>query len=107
MLITYLYLLLLVFEYNVCCSFAGQLRRSKRLNVIQVTDQPDDEDGDCNGEQYIAPVDDSEALDDEGDQVHNLGNKPSKNLYFSKLPLYIQTIKRINGGFNLIIIFPN
>lgn len=49
-----------------------KLRRSKRLNVIQVTDQCDDEDGDFNnGEQHVAPGDVSEALEDREDQVQN------------------------------------
>lgn len=49
-----------------------QLRRSKRLNVIQITDQRDEEDGDFNhGEQYFAPGDDSQELEDQDDQVDN------------------------------------
>uniref|UniRef100_A0ACD5W8P8 Uncharacterized protein n=1 Tax=Avena sativa TaxID=4498 RepID=A0ACD5W8P8_AVESA len=48
-----------------------QLRRSKRLNVIQITDQHNDEDEDFNnGEQYIAPGAESQALEDEDDRVH-------------------------------------
>ena len=49
--------------------FAGQLRRSKRLNVTEIADQRDDEDGDFNnGEQYIAPSDESQAMQDEEDR---------------------------------------
>uniref|UniRef100_A0ACD5Y7H5 Uncharacterized protein n=1 Tax=Avena sativa TaxID=4498 RepID=A0ACD5Y7H5_AVESA len=48
-----------------------QLRRSKRLNVIQITDQHNDKDEDFNnGEQYIAPGAESQALEDEDDRVH-------------------------------------
>uniref|UniRef100_A0ACD5XGE2 Uncharacterized protein n=1 Tax=Avena sativa TaxID=4498 RepID=A0ACD5XGE2_AVESA len=48
-----------------------QLRRSKRLNVIQITDQHNDEDGDfSNGEKYIAPGAESQASGDEDDRVH-------------------------------------
>jgi hypothetical protein len=43
--------------------------------VIQITDQRDDEDGQFNnGEQYIAQGDESEALEDQEDRVHNQGN---------------------------------
>uniref|UniRef100_A0ACD5TIH8 Uncharacterized protein n=1 Tax=Avena sativa TaxID=4498 RepID=A0ACD5TIH8_AVESA len=48
-----------------------QLRRSKRLNMIQITDQHNDEDEDFNnGEQYIAPGAESQALEDEDDRVY-------------------------------------
>lgn len=52
------------------CS-AGPLRRSKRLNVIQVTDQRDDEDGDCNYGEQFPPGHESQALVDEEGQVYN------------------------------------
>ena len=43
--------------------------------MIQITDQRDDEDGEfSNGEQHIAPVDESEELEDKEDRVHNQGN---------------------------------
>ncbi|CAM0907732.1 unnamed protein product [Alopecurus aequalis] len=49
-----------------------QVRRSKRLNMIQITDQRDEEDGDLNnGEQDITQGDESQALEDEDDGVHN------------------------------------
>ncbi|KAE8775761.1 hypothetical protein D1007_51663 [Hordeum vulgare] len=47
------------------------LRRSKRLNVIQVTDQCDDDDGGCNNGEQFAPGHESEALDNEQGQDHN------------------------------------
>ena len=55
------------------CS-AGPLRRSKRLNVIQVTDQCDDEDGDCNNGEQFAPGHESQALEDGEGEVENQGN---------------------------------
>jgi hypothetical protein len=52
------------------------------LNVIQ--DQRDDEDIDFNnGEHYTAPGDESQALEDNEDRVHNQGICPIKILYFS------------------------
>lgn len=43
--------------------------------MIQDTHQRDDEGAGCNnGEQYITPDDESQALDDEADRVHNQGN---------------------------------
>ncbi|KAE8819741.1 hypothetical protein D1007_02406 [Hordeum vulgare] len=47
------------------------LRTSKRLNAIQVTEQCDDEDGDCNNSEHYAPGHESQALDDIEGQVHN------------------------------------
>nr|XP_040256300.2 uncharacterized protein LOC120974018 [Aegilops tauschii subsp. strangulata] len=47
------------------------LDRSKRLNVIQVTDQRDDEDGDCNNGEQFPPGHESQALVGEEGQVHN------------------------------------
>ncbi|KAI5012960.1 hypothetical protein ZWY2020_027914 [Hordeum vulgare] len=47
------------------------LRRSKRLNVIQVTDQHDDEDGDCNNGEQFAPGHESQALEDGEGEVEN------------------------------------
>ncbi|CAM0871348.1 unnamed protein product [Alopecurus aequalis] len=49
-----------------------QVRRSKRLNVTQITDQRDEEDGHFNnGEQDITQGDESQTLEDEDDRVHN------------------------------------
>jgi hypothetical protein len=46
--------------------FAGQLRRAKRLNVIGIADPLDDEDvGFSNCQQYIAPSDKLQAIEDE------------------------------------------
>jgi hypothetical protein len=43
--------------------------------VIQVSDQRDDQDGDFNnGEQYTAPGDESQTLEDTEVQGHNQGN---------------------------------
>lgn len=43
--------------------------------MIQITDQRDEEDGDLNnGEQDITQGDESQALEDEDDGVHNRGN---------------------------------
>ncbi|KAI4996972.1 hypothetical protein ZWY2020_052314 [Hordeum vulgare] len=47
------------------------LRRSKRLNVIQVTDQCDDDDGDYNNCEKFVPGHEAEALDNEQGQDHN------------------------------------
>ncbi|KAE8787745.1 hypothetical protein D1007_38210 [Hordeum vulgare] len=51
------------------------LRRSKRLNVIQVTDQCDDDDGGCNNGEQFAPGHESEALDNEQGQDYNQVDK--------------------------------
>ncbi|XP_037439197.1 uncharacterized protein LOC119307204 [Triticum dicoccoides] len=49
-----------------------QVRTSKRLNVIQITDQRDEENGDFNnGEPDITQGDESQALEDEDDRVCN------------------------------------
>ncbi|KAM3391478.1 hypothetical protein ACQJBY_012894 [Aegilops geniculata] len=65
---------------GVSAEGAGQLtmqgpqrppRRSKRLNVIQVTDQRDDEDGDRNNGEQFPQGHESQALVDEEGQVHN------------------------------------
>nr|XP_051216774.1 uncharacterized protein LOC127334370 isoform X2 [Lolium perenne] len=49
-----------------------QLRRAKRLNVIGIADPLDDEDvGFSNCQQYIAPSDKSQAIEDEGGRFHN------------------------------------
>ena len=87
------------------CS-AGPLRRSKRLNVIQVTNQCDDEDGDCNNGEQCAPGHESQALDNEEGQVHNQGNNL---LHFVLLliNLYMLSIERINGGCHLVTTFLN
>jgi hypothetical protein len=54
------------------------------LNVIQNTDQRDDEDGDFNnGEQYTALGNESQALEGNEDRVHNQGNCPIQIVYFS------------------------
>lgn len=58
--------------------FAGKLRRSRRLNVIQIDDQHNDEDGDLNND--IPPGDESQALEDEEDQSHNQGDLLNLNL---------------------------
>ena len=43
--------------------------------MIQDTHQHDDEGANYNnGEQYITPADESQALDDEADRVHTQGN---------------------------------
>ncbi|KAE8798950.1 hypothetical protein D1007_25669 [Hordeum vulgare] len=55
--------------------FDGPLRRSKRLNVIQVADQCDDDDGGCNNGEQFAPGHESEALDNEQGQDHNQVDK--------------------------------
>uniref|UniRef100_A0ACD5VN17 Uncharacterized protein n=1 Tax=Avena sativa TaxID=4498 RepID=A0ACD5VN17_AVESA len=71
LLIQYMYLLFSYLNRRFIGCFAGQLRRSKRLNVIQITNQHNDEYGDSNnGEQYIAPGAESQALEDEDDLVH-------------------------------------
>uniref|UniRef100_A0ACD5VAH7 Uncharacterized protein n=1 Tax=Avena sativa TaxID=4498 RepID=A0ACD5VAH7_AVESA len=59
-------------EQLIVRSSQRQLRRSKRLNVIQVTDQHSDENRDFNNsEQYITPGDEPQALEDEEERVHN------------------------------------
>uniref|UniRef100_A0ACD5VF94 Uncharacterized protein n=1 Tax=Avena sativa TaxID=4498 RepID=A0ACD5VF94_AVESA len=59
-------------EHLIVRSSQRKLRRSKRLNVIQVNDQHNDEDVDFNnGEQYIAQGYESQALEDEEGRVHN------------------------------------
>lgn len=82
------------------CS-AGPLRRSKRLNVIQVTDQCDDDDGDCNNGEQFAPGHESEALDNEQGQDHNQGNY-LLHILLLLINLYMLSIDRINGGHHLV-----
>ncbi|KAM3189850.1 hypothetical protein ACQJBY_068231 [Aegilops geniculata] len=68
------------------CS-AGPLRRSKRLNVIQVMDQRDDEDGDCNNGEQFPPGHESQALVDEEGQVHNQVDNEVRKRKRTSLPI--------------------
>ena len=90
----------------MCGCSTGPPRRSKRLNVIQVTDQRDDEDGDCNNGEQFPQGHESQALVDEEGQVHNQGNNL---LHFVLLliNLYMLSIKRIIGGQHFISNFLN
>ncbi|KAE8820177.1 hypothetical protein D1007_01889 [Hordeum vulgare] len=63
------------------------LRRSKRLNVIQVTDQCDDDDGGCNNGEQFAPGHESEALDNEQGQDHNQVDKEVRKRKRTSLPI--------------------
>ncbi|KAE8805595.1 hypothetical protein D1007_18261 [Hordeum vulgare] len=63
------------------------LRRSKRLNVIQVTDQCDDDDGGCNNGEQFAPGHESEALDNEQGQDHNQVDKEVRKCKRTSLPI--------------------
>ncbi|XP_051231061.1 uncharacterized protein [Lolium perenne] len=68
-----------------------QLRRSKRLNVINQRDDEDqggDEDEDFNnGEQYTAPGDESQALEDNEDRVDNQVHKEVVKRKGTSLPV--------------------
>ncbi|VAI03467.1 unnamed protein product [Triticum turgidum subsp. durum] len=68
------------------CS-AGPPRRSKRLNMIQVTDQRDDEDGDCNNGEQFPQGHESQALVDEEGQVHNQVDKEVRKRKRTSLPI--------------------
>ncbi|XP_044423029.1 uncharacterized protein [Triticum aestivum] len=81
---------------GVSAEGAGQLtmqgpqrppRRSKRLNVIQVTDQRDDEDGDCNNGEQFPQGHESQALVDEEGQVHNQVDKEVRKRKRTSLPI--------------------
>ncbi|KAE8788638.1 hypothetical protein D1007_37203 [Hordeum vulgare] len=63
------------------------LRRSKRLNVIQVTDQCDDDDGDYNNCEQFVPGHEAEALDNEQDQDHNQVDKEVRKRKRTNLPI--------------------
>uniref|UniRef100_A0A8I6X7U3 Uncharacterized protein n=1 Tax=Hordeum vulgare subsp. vulgare TaxID=112509 RepID=A0A8I6X7U3_HORVV len=63
------------------------LRRSKRLNVIQVTDQHDDEDGDCNNGEQFAPGHESQALEDGEGEVENQVQKEIRKHKKTSLPV--------------------
>lgn len=89
--------------------FAGQLRRSKRLNVVQINAQRVDGDGDNNnGDQYLTLGDQSHALEDKQDHIDNQGddflNIPTLNLCGPLI--HIGTIKYLMD-INLISTFPN
>ncbi|VAI04731.1 unnamed protein product [Triticum turgidum subsp. durum] len=71
----------------MCGCFAGPPRRSKRLNVIQVTDQRDDEDGDCNNGEQFPQGHESQALVDEEGQVHNQVDKEVRKRKRTSLPI--------------------
>ncbi|VAI62208.1 unnamed protein product [Triticum turgidum subsp. durum] len=62
-------------------------RRSKRLNVIQVTDQRDDEDGDCNNGEQFPQGHESQVLVDEEGQVHNQVDKEVRKRKRTSLPV--------------------
>ncbi|KAE8789936.1 hypothetical protein D1007_35905 [Hordeum vulgare] len=74
------------------------LRRSKRLNVIQVTDQCDDDDGDCNNGEQFAPGHESEALDNEQGQDENQDKEVRKRKRTS-LPI----VRNIPKGQRIIV----
>ncbi|XP_047087684.1 uncharacterized protein LOC124699419 [Lolium rigidum] len=62
-----------------------RLRRAKRLNVIEIADQLDDEDGDfSNGQKNIAPSDESQAIEDEEGRFHNQGKGKAHKSIFCK-----------------------
>ncbi|KAI4968842.1 hypothetical protein ZWY2020_046172 [Hordeum vulgare] len=54
---------------------ATYFEKAAKLNVIQVTDQCDDDDGDCNNGEQFAPGHESEALDNEQGQDENQGEE--------------------------------